>query len=234
LLGQATEAQLDHAVEILAVRCSAAAICAVGATGFDLDRMRPARALARWANAKIPVASPSSGGSASTFIAWHINRLSELGMPAVGPRLLGSGRVDWADVRPRIEFGPLRDVPGLIAIFQTMDGVVLGAFTPCRNPGGAEVPDPTLKTTVFVLEHPSGEQRFWTIRDPANGFGLDPLCVSFGDAFAVTWSGYLLCAARPSMSFTAYDAQFMCAGGREQDGVWRAGITRWEFWGVEP
>jgi hypothetical protein len=234
LLGQATETQVDEAVETIADRCCAEAICTVEAAGFDLGRMRPARALARWANAKIPVVSPGSGLPPSTFAAWHVEILSGWGIPTVDARPLGSGRVEWAGPLHRIDLGPLKDAAGLIMIFQTVSGVVTGVFTPCQNPGGDYVPDSTLTTAMFVLEHPSGEQRLWRSRGPLNAFVPDPTFVSFDDAVVVMSSGHLGCRARPSMGLTTEDARFVCSGGIERAGHCMAGVLRWEYWRVQP
>jgi hypothetical protein len=213
----------------------AEAICEIEATGFDLCRMRPARALARWANAKIPVTPPRSDLPPSTIVAWHIDKLTEWGIPTADPRLLDSGRILSSDPLRRIEFGLLKDAAGLVTLVQTVEGVVLGAFTPSLNRGDAAVSDPTLRTAVFVLEHPSGEQRVWRIRDPADAFRLTADVIGFGGAVLITYMGGVCCRARPSMSLTAEDARFMSAGGRfEQRFDWLTRALRWEFWDVRP
>jgi hypothetical protein len=59
LLGLASDANLDRAVELMVEERLVGALCAVEATGFDLTRTRPARALACWNRTLSLVAIPA-------------------------------------------------------------------------------------------------------------------------------------------------------------------------------
>jgi hypothetical protein len=99
--------------------------------------------------------------SASSLLAWHVRVLRSWEIPCDEPKALTNGRVVWADPGPRIDFGSWMKAVAQRVLFlgQTLDGVVLGFFANCPLSGEDEGEDQALKSAIFVLEHPTGEQR---------------------------------------------------------------------------
>jgi hypothetical protein len=143
LLGLTTDANLDQAVELMVENRLVGALCEVEATGLDLTRIRPARALARWSRtsslATIPTPSLPSV-PASTLLAWHVRVLRSWEIPCDEPNALTNGRVVWADPEPRIDSCSWMraSAEGMLFLGQTLDGVVFGFFANCPPSGKVE------------------------------------------------------------------------------------------------
>jgi hypothetical protein len=171
LLGMANGANLDRAVELIVEDRLVGALCEVEATGFDLTRTRPARALSCWGRtvslAAIPTPSHPSV-PASTLLAWHFHALRRWGIPFDKPKALAGGQAEWADPAPRIDLSSLKRVRAKRMLFlgQTLGGEVFGAFANRPLSRHVRGRDPALTSAIFVLEHPTGEQRRWHCAEP--------------------------------------------------------------------
>jgi hypothetical protein len=239
LLGQANESQLDTAVEYLAACRFANAICAIERFGFDFGRRRPARALAEWAEAGVPMVVPApvpvlTSVPTSTFLAWHVATLRGWGVAIEKPELKAMSDVNWGAPTPRIDLSELLKVERrLLLLLQTSEGVLCGAFANCEISWGPWVSDSDLKTCFFVLEHPTGQQRKWQLQIAQLAFRLDPPRrgggVRVGSDVLLSDEGYLCCRAGRGLLLTGDDTLLVCVQdtvpGREETQV-----TRWEAW----
>jgi hypothetical protein len=106
---------------------------------------------------------------ASTLLAWHLRALRSWEIPCEGPKALAHGQVVWADPEPRIDLCSwlMASAKPVLVLAQTVpDGVVFGFFANCPLSGEGRGRDPALKSAIFVLEHPTGEQRKWQVQVP--------------------------------------------------------------------
>jgi hypothetical protein len=80
---------------------------------------------------------------------------------------LANGHVDWGEPAPRIEFASLtRAIAPVLLVAQVEGGVVVGFLAKCPLLGAVRGRDPALKSAIFVLEHPTREQRKWQLQSP--------------------------------------------------------------------
>jgi hypothetical protein len=237
LLGMASDANLDLAVEQMVEYRLVGALCEVEATGFDLRRMRPARALSRWSRttslAVIPMPSLPSV-SPSTLLAWHIRTLRSWNVSCDEPKALASGRVDWADPAPRIDLASMTTTPAKRVLFlaQAVGGVVVGAFANCPLSRDVRGRDPALRSAVFVLEHPAGEQRKWQLQDADYEVTVSREDLSFGAGFGVDVFGYLDIGSAREFDMTEVDASFICLRLADKHGWCYTQIICWELLSV--
>jgi hypothetical protein len=238
LLGLASDANLDEAVELMVEERLAGALCEVEATGFDLTRMRPARAFASWIRTMslVTIPTPSLPSvPASTLLAWQFRVLRSWEIPCDEPKALASGRVLWADPEPRIDFRSWMKVSAKRVLFlaQTGDGVVFGFFANCPLSGEDGGRDPALKSAILVLEHPTGEQRKWQVQVPSYDVMLREEGLGPGGAgFGINTGGYLFMGRAPEFGMTEVDASFINLKRPNDDGWPWAEILHWELWSV--
>jgi hypothetical protein len=238
LLGLANDANLDEAVELMVEERLDGALCEVAATGFDLTRTCPARALARWSRTMSLVATPTPSlpsVPASTLLAWHVRVLRSWEIPCDEPKALANGRVVFADPKPRIDFRSWMKASAKRVLFlaQTLDGVVFGFFANSPISAAVGERDPALKSAVFVLEHPTGEQRKWQLRNPDYRIDVTKEALWFGTGLLVHAVGVVV-FTRPAPEFgmTEVDANFVSLRPADNDGQSVALIDRWELWSV--
>jgi hypothetical protein len=236
LLGLASDLSLERAVELLVEDRLVWALCEVEATGFDLTRPRPARALSRWGRTMSFVTTPTPSLPSvpvSTLFAWHVGTLRSWVVPCDRPEADASGLFEWADPTPRIDLVSLTRVLAKRVLFlgQTQSGVLFGFFAYCEPSSFLWRSDPDLKSSIFVLEHPTGEQRKWRVRIPC-AFGLNEEFLWFGPGFGVDASGHLHCGPTPEFGMTEGDVSFLCLDRPIRDGWSRTQVDRWELWVV--
>jgi hypothetical protein len=93
MFGLANDAKLDEAVELMVKTWVVGALCELEATGFDLTRTPPARALSRWSRALSLVVIPTPSLPSvpvPTLLAWHIDALRSWDAPCDAPEGLAS------------------------------------------------------------------------------------------------------------------------------------------------
>jgi hypothetical protein len=237
LLGLAGDADLDEAVEVMVENRLVGALCEVEATGFDLTRTRPARALAHWSRtvSTVTIPTPSLPSvPASTFLAWHVRELRDWDIPCDEPKSLASGGTLWGGSLPGSDFSSLMRAPPERVLFlgQTPEGVVFGGFANCRLSRVVRVEDPSLRSAIFVLEHPTGRQRKWQLRNPSYDATVDEECMWLGVGLLICAVGGLLIGSAPEFGMTEVDASFVSLKPCASDGWSLAGIDRWELWSV--
>jgi hypothetical protein len=237
LLGLASETNLDEAVELMVENRLVGALCEVEATGFDLKRTRRARALAGWNRtmslAAIPTPSLPSV-PASTLLAWHVVLLRSWEIPCDEPRAFANGRVVWADPEPRIDLCSWMKASAKRVLFltQTLDGVVFGFFANCPLSGEVAAEDPALKSAIFVLEHPTGEQRKWQVQVPNYDVILSEEGLELGAGLCIDTDGCLDICPAPEFGMTEVDSSFITLRPADDDGWSSIQILRWELWSV--
>jgi hypothetical protein len=237
LLGLANVANLDRAVELMVDDRLVGAVCEVEAAGFDMTRTRPARALARWSRTmwRVVRLMPSFRSvPASTLLAWHVRELRNWDIPCDTPGALAMGQVVWVDPAPRIDLLSLTTGPAKRVLFlgQTLDGVVFGTFTNCPLSGGVQRMDRALKSAIFVLEHPTGQQRKWRLQNPHCAIGVTERFLCVGAGFCVGAVGFLYVGRAREFGMTEVDASFIGLAPAVR-GVWSAAQNdRWELWSV--
>jgi hypothetical protein len=237
LLGLANDANLDEAVEVIVRNRLVGALCEVEATGFDLTRIRPARALAGW-NRTMSLATirtPSLPSvSASTLLAWHVGALRSWDIPCDEPKALANGRVVWTDLAPRIDIASWAEVPAQRVMFlaQTLDGVVFGFFANCPLSGAVQGRDPALMSAIFVLEHPTDEQRKWQLQNPNYDVAVSSWSLRFGRGMEIHRVGAVLTKPAPEFGMAWTDAIFVSLQPAGDGGWSSAQIGRWELWSV--
>jgi hypothetical protein len=121
----------------------------------------------------------------------------------------------------------------VLFLAQTVDGVVFGFFANCPLSGEGGGRDPALKSALFVLDHPTFEQRKWQLQNPnyrARAFA--DKCVCFGTGLMVTANGGLMIAPAPEFGMTEVDASFVSLRPASKDGRSFGRIVRWELWSV--
>jgi hypothetical protein len=239
LLSLTSDANLDRAVELMVEDHLVGALCEVEATGFDLTGRRPARALASWGRTMSLVAAPAPALPSvpvSTLLAWHVRALRSWDIPCDAPEALASGRVEKADPGPRIDFSSMTKTPAGRVLFigqaGQYDGIVFGFFANCPLAGAVRGRDPALKSVIFVLEHPTGEQRKWQLRDPDYDITMREGCLWYGDGFCVHPFGFLRSGPAPEFGMTEVEASFVTLKPADSDGWSLAQTDRWELWSV--
>jgi hypothetical protein len=237
LLGLASDANLDLAVELMVEDRLVGAVCEVEAAGFDLTRARPSRALSRWSRTMhlVTIPTPSLPSvPASTLLAWHLHALRSWAIPCDQWEALTSGRVEWADPAPRIDLSPLVRTPVERALFigQTLGGVVFGTFANSPLSREFEGRDPALRSAIFVLEHPTGLQRKWQLQNPDYVIAVIDGCLRFGTGFCVHASGWLYSRGAPEFGMTEEEASVISLRQAGHDGWSFAQIDHWELWRV--
>jgi hypothetical protein len=212
------------------------ALCEVEATGFDLTRTRPARALARWnwTMSLVTVPTPSIPWvPPSTLLGWHVGVLRSWDIPCDELAALGNGRIEWIWSGPRKDFSSLVSSPVERVLFlaQTFDGVAFGFFAngPLSGPVGR---DPALKSVIFVLEHPTGEQRKWQLQNPLYGVTMGEEYLLFATGLWIESCGLLLGGCAPQFGMTEVDASFITMMPPGQGGFSSARMSRWEVWSL--
>jgi hypothetical protein len=237
LLGTANETNLDDAVELICDRRFVGALCEVEATGFDLTRARPARALARWSRtvSLVTIPTPSFPSvPASRLLAWHVGALRHWDIPCDEPEALASGRFTWANLEAQGDLSSFARATAKRVLFlaQLQGGVVLGFFANCPVSVDGGGRDPALKSAIFVLEHPTGEQRKWRLQNPNYPSRVDETFVWFGTGLFVYAVGGLLMRSAPEFGITEVDASFVSLKPAGDGGWFFARIDRWELWSV--
>jgi hypothetical protein len=171
---------------------------------------------------------------ASTLLAWHLCALRDWDIPCGDPEALAFGRVEWADPEPRVDISLLTMASASRVLFlgQTQDGVVFGFFANCPLSGDVRQMDPALQSAIFVLEHPTGEQRKWQHRDPNHVVGEVQGFLLFGEGFWVNAGGFLLSGPAPDFGMTEVDASFITLRPPNDHGWSWAQILHWELWSV--
>jgi hypothetical protein len=237
MLGLASEANLDEAVELMVEDRLVGAPCEVEAMGFDLTRTRPARALSRWSRtvslAAIPMPSLPSV-PASTLLAWQLGALRSWDIPCDAPKALAHGEVDWGEAAPRIDFSSLAKALAKRVLFltQTQGGVVFGFFANCPLSGAVRGSDPAPNSAIFVLEHPTGEQRRWQLQEPNCEITVNEEFLWFGAGLLVHAVGCLFNGRAPEFGMTEVDAGFVSLKWAWHEGRFMSRILRWEVWSV--
>jgi hypothetical protein len=271
LLGLASEANLDETIELMVEDRLVGALCEIEATGFDLTRTRPARALAGWSRTmslaatstlslpSVPVSNvltvlwskvltrlgsmfraiiptPSLPSvPASALLAWHLCTLRDWQITCDGAKALANGRVVWADPEPRIDFCSWMKASAKRVLFlaQTRsDGVVFGFFANCPLSGEGGGRDPALKSAIFVLEHPTGEQRKWQVQVPNYDVILNGQDALLGAGLYIAASGWMSMGPAPEFGMTEVDASFITPRPAVDHGWSWAQIVHWELWSV--
>jgi hypothetical protein len=236
LLCLASDLSLERGVELLVEDRLVWALCEVEAARFDLTRPRSARALSRWTRtmrfATIPTLSLPSV-PVSTMFAWHVGTLRSWIALCDRPEAFASGRIEWADPAPRSDLASLSRVLTKRVLFlgQTQSGVVFGFFAYREPSSFLWRNDPDWKSSIFVLEHPTGEQRRWRIRTPG-AVGLNEMYLWFGSGFGVDACGHLQCGPTPEFGMTEGDVSFLCLDRPIRDGWSYTQVDRWELWVV--
>jgi hypothetical protein len=228
---------MDPAVWLMVESRLVGSICEVEATGFDLTRIRPARALAGWSRTMSLVVTPAPAlpsVPASTLLAWHIRALRSWDLPCDEPEALAGGRIEWADPGPRIDLASWATTPATRVLFlvQTLAGAVVGVFANCPLSAGFGRRDPALKSAIFVLEHPTGKQQKWQLRDPNCAIVVTERFLRIGPGFSVDALAYLSCHRAPEFEMTDVDAGFISLRSTRRNGWSIDQILRWELWGV--
>jgi hypothetical protein len=238
LLGVAEGRQGDEAIEFLVRYRLAEAICEVEAAGFDCRRRRPARAFARWVEARIPVLLPEpvpESVPASSLLAWHVGQLRECDIMCEAPGSRGSGLINSNDPRRHIDFTAFQGVRRLLVLVETVAGVVVGGFANCELGFMCFPSDPELRTAILRLEHPEVGPQSWRLNVPFFAAGLMNWEVTFGRGMTLREPGLLLAAATRDFALMEKDAYSLAGEGREadrkgRDGWWVARVRRWEAW----
>jgi hypothetical protein len=235
LLGLANGASLDEAVELMVGNRLVGALCKIEATGFDLTRTRPARALASWNRTMSLVATPTPSLPSvhtATLLAWHVGVLRDWDIPCDEPKALASRGVIWAESGPADDFSSLTKSLHKRVLFlaQLQGGVMLGLFAnlPLVGRFGR---DRALKSAIFVLEHPTGEQRKWQLQKPSYRVRLDGKRVYFGKGLSVYAAGGVWIRSAPEFGMRE-DASFISLKPADGGGWSFACIDRWELWSV--
>jgi hypothetical protein len=102
----------------------------------------------------------------------------------------------------------------VLALFQTLPGVFVSVGRAGDGP-----------SSIFVLEHPTREQRIWQHPFPAFFAGREG-GLSLGRGVSVTPRGWLVIDGRASMK--GKDASFIAAEGSAYP--FRVQVQRWEVW----
>jgi hypothetical protein len=183
----------------------------------------------------IPTSQLSSVRS-STLLVWHVRRLRRWGIPCDKPEALASEGIEWGDPEPRIDLASLTkdsaDGGRVLFLGQTQAGVVVGAFANRPLSRDVQEGDPALKSAIFVLEHPAGEQRKWQATDPTHAVPVGEKFFWFASGLCVGALGYLYARAAPEFRITAVDASFITMKQGGKDGWSMTQILRWELWSV--
>jgi hypothetical protein len=172
--------------------------------------------------------------SASTLLAWHVRAVRSWDIPCDEPKAMANGRVVWTDLAPRIDIASWADVPAERVLFlaQTLDGVVFGFFANCPLSGAVQGWDPALKSAIFVLEHPTDEQRKWQLQNRYYGVAVSEGVMCFGTGLLVDAVGFLHSGRSPEFGMTEVDASCLSLEPAGDDGWSSAQIGRWELWSV--
>jgi hypothetical protein len=182
----------------------------------------------------IPTPSlPSVPGSA--LLAWHIRALRRWDIPCDEPEALATGRVEWSEATPRIDVCALDWTPAKRVLFLVQaghEGVVFGFFANCPFSGEMGGRDPALKSAIYMLEHPTGEQRKWQLQNPNYAITVTERRLLFGAGFWVSANGWLYSGRAPEFGLTEVDASFICLRPTDNRGWSRTQIIRWELWSV--
>jgi hypothetical protein len=128
----------------------------------------------------------------------------------------------------------LTKVPASHVLFlgQTHDGVVFGFHANCPLSGDVRRRDPALKSAIFVLEHPTGEQRKWQLQDANYDVSLSEEFLDVGVGFSVDSLGWLYCGQAPEFGMMEEDASFISVRPAGHEEWLLAQIDRWELWSV--
>jgi hypothetical protein len=116
-----------------------------------------------------------------------------------------------------------------VLLVETATGVVCGGLADSAWVLKGVPANDGLSSTYFVLEHPSGETRKWTVTGPNARYATARGPVPF-----MCFGGLILCAAGviatlPGTELSEEDAVFIRGGG-QVGGAPGARIMRWEFW----
>jgi hypothetical protein len=170
----------------------------------------------------------------STLLAWHIRELRGWGISCAEPEALASGVVEWVDLGQRIDLASMTKAPVKRVLFlgQTLDGVVFGFFANCPLSGAVRGRDPTLKSAIFVLEHPTGGQRKWQLQSPNCEIDASDEFLQFGTGLSLHSGGTLCIECAPEFGMTQEDASFISLEPAGDDGLSISVVRRWELWGV--
>jgi hypothetical protein len=115
---------------------------------------------------------------------------------------------------------------------QALGEIVFGAFANCplaRDVGGG---DPALKSSVFILEHPTGEQRKWQLQNANYEVTVREGFWWFGTGFCVGAFGDMGSRCAPEFGRTEDDARFICLDPIDEHGWASTQIISWELWSV--
>jgi hypothetical protein len=91
---------------------------------------------------------------------------------------------------------------GVLLLGQGQGGVVFGAFANCPLIHGVSGKGRTLNSTIFVLEHPTGEQRKWELRNIYYTIRLNERFLWFGTGLGVSAIGFLHTGSAPEFGRT--------------------------------
>jgi hypothetical protein len=89
-----------------------------------------------------------------------------------------------------------------------------------------------LKSAIFVLEHPTGEQRKWQLQNQDYPAIVDKECVYFGTGLEIYGAGWLFTRPAPEFGMTEGDASFITQDQPDDHGLSLTQIIRWELWSV--
>jgi hypothetical protein len=168
------------------------------------------------------------------LLAWHVGALRSWEIPCDEPKALANGRVVFDDPEPRIDFSSWMKASAkrVLLIGQTFDGVVFGFFANCPLSGEGGGRDPALKSAIFVLEHPTGEQRKWQAQVPDYDVMLSEEGLELGAGLYFDPNGQLYTGPAPEFGMTEVDASFVTLKPPNDDGWPWAQIIHWELWSV--
>jgi hypothetical protein len=171
---------------------------------------------------------------ASTLLAWHLRVLRSWDIPCDAPEALANGQVEWTNPAPRIDLALMTKMPveRALLLAQAWGGVVFGAFANCPLCRGVPGRDPEMKSAIFVLEHPTGEQRKWHLQNGNYEVMASEDDLWFGTGFCIDNAGFLHSGRAPEFGMTEVDASFICLEGADDDGWAATQIDHWELWSV--
>jgi hypothetical protein len=140
----------------------------------------------------------------------------------------------WVDPEPRIDFCSWikASAKRVLVLGQTLDGVVFGFFVNCPLSGDLGLEDTALESAIFILEHPTGEQRKWQVQDPSYDVMLSKDGLDLGAGLCINTSGWLCIGHAPEFGMTEEDASLISLKPADDDGRSCAVIVRWELWSV--
>jgi hypothetical protein len=115
---------------------------------------------------------------------------------------------------------------------EQQDGVVFGLFANCPLLGGVRRVDPDVQSAVFVLEHPTEEQRKWQLQNPNYDLTVRGAFLWFRADFCVHVAGFMHARDAPESGMSTVYTRFMSLKPPGPSGWSLAQIERWELWRV--